>query len=83
MKNNKIRIIIAILLFIIGFTISYIILSLHYESEMIWALEVSARQRLISCIKYKALIKIIISLIVGIITGSIPIVVKFGGSKER
>ena len=67
------RIVIAVVLFVIGFAVCYAFLCIHYETEMMWAPEISFRQKILAYLKYKALIKTIISSIVGVVLGSIPL----------
>ncbi|MCR5474478.1 MAG: hypothetical protein K6F28_04665 [Lachnospiraceae bacterium] len=69
------RIVISVVLFIIGFAGSYAFLCFHYEAGMMWAPEISVRQKFLAYIQYKALFKTIISLIAGVILGSIPLII--------
>lgn len=73
--------VIAFLLFVIGFVGCYAFLCFHYETGMIWAPEISARQKFLAYIGYKALIKTIISLVAGVVLGAIPLVI--GSKKNR
>ncbi len=69
--------VLAIVLFVIGFAVCHAILCLHYETEIMWAPEISAFQKCLAYIKYKALTKTIISSLVGVVLGSAPLVIGY------
>ena len=64
----------SVILFVIGFIVTYAILCLVIPNGIKWALEATPIQILIGHILYMAALKAIVSLIVGLIVGALPLI---------
>ncbi len=64
----------SVILFVIGFIVTYAILCLVIPNGIKWALEATPIQMLIGHICYMATLKTIISVVVGLIVGALPMI---------
>lgn len=62
----------SVILFVVGFVVTYVILCFVFAGGIKWALEVTPTQKIVANIGYMALLKSIVSLIVGLIVGVLP-----------
>lgn len=63
---------VSISLFVIGFVVTYVILCFVFAGGIKWALEATPTGKIVAEICYTALLKSIVSLIVGLIVGALP-----------
>ena len=71
---NRNRMSLSVVLFIIGFVVTYVILCFVFAGGIKWALEATPTGMIVANIRYMALLKSIISLIVGLIVGVLPVI---------
>ena len=69
---NRNRMSLSVVLFLIGFIVTYVILCFVFAGGIKWALEATPTGKIVANIRYMALLKSIVSLIVGLIAGALP-----------
>ncbi len=68
------RMSLSIVLFVIGFVVTYVILCFVFAGGIKWALEATPTGKIVAEISHMALLKSIVSLIVGLIVGALPVI---------
>lgn len=63
------RVTLSVVLFAAGFVVTYVILCFVFAGGIKWALEVTPTQKIVANMRYIALLKSIVFLIMGLIAG--------------
>ena len=66
----------SIILFAIGFILTYVILCFVIPNGIKWIEDATPVQKMIGNVRYMAVLKTVISLVVGLIIGAIPAIKK-------